>query len=312
MSQLGVIHKVDLRQVWPNEATEFTPWLAQQLSELGNTLGMDLELHGQEVPVGEYSTDILARDLGSDRLVVIENQLESTDHDHLGKLLTYAAGHDASAVVWITKEFREPHRQALDWLNQRTDTETEFYGIVVEVFRIDNSRPAVQFRPIAFPNEWGKNIPPSKETTERAEAYRQFFQTLIDELRENHKFTGARKGQPQNWYTFASGFSNIGYSLSFAQGERVRAEVYIDKPEQSVNKKLFDALVEEKETIREEFGEPLEWERLDTGKASRIAVYREGQIADAPQTLEEIRKWAVDRLLRLKKVFNPRFKKLLK
>ncbi len=196
-------------------------------------------------------------------------------------------------------------------LNQRTDTETEFYGIVIEVFRIDDSRPAMKFRPVAFPNEWGKKNGPLSQETERAEAYRHFFQTLIDELRENHKFTGARKGQPQNWYTFASGLSNIGYSLSFAQGERVRAEVYIDKPDQSFNKKLFDALAKEKETIREEFGEPLEWERLDTGKASRIAVYREGKIADAPQTLEEIREWAVDRLLKLKKVFNPRFKKLL-
>ena len=312
MIDLGNLHKVDLRQVWSNEATEFTPWLAQQLSELSNTLGMELELHGQEVPVGEFSTDILARDLGSDRLVIIENQLESTDHDHLGKLLTYAAGHDADAVVWITKEFREPHRQALDWLNQRTGTETEFYGIVVEVFRIDDSRPAVKFRPVAFLNEWRKiNFPP-KETTEREEAYRHFFQTLIDELRENHNFTKARKGQPQSWYQFASGFSNIGYAVSFAQEARVRAEVYLDKPNQAFNKKIFDALFEEKTMIEEEYGEPLEWERLDEGKASRIAVYREGQITDSPQSLEEIKKWAIDQLLRFKKVFSQRLKQQLK
>lgn len=314
MKELGTLKRVDLREIWPKEAADFTPWLAENLQALAEVLGMDLELQGREAPVGALSTDILARDLGRDRLVVIENQLEATDHDHLGKLLTYAAGHDASTVVWLASEIRDEHRQALDWLNQRTDTNTEFFGVVVEVLRIDDSRPAYNFRLVAFPNQWRKsNVSvPGAQPSERAEAYRAFFQGLIDDLRERHKFTGARVAQPQNWYSFSSGFAGITYGAVFRAKGQFGVEVYIDRGEREANKSLFDALAIEKPSLEAQFQEPIAWERLDDRRASRITVNRPGNIEDDPQTIEEIKQWAIDRLLRFKAVFGPRIGELLR
>ena len=310
MVQFGVLTRVNLRDVWPKEATDFTPWLASNLPALGEALGMDLELQQKEAPVGEFSLDLLARDLGRGRTVVIENQLEPTDHDHLGKLLTYAAGHNATVVVWIGQAIREEHRQALDWLNQHTDQDLEFFGVVVEVLRIDESKPAYVFRLVASPNEWRKGVV-SAAVTPREEAYRLFFQRLIDELREQHKFTGARVAQPQSWYTFPTGHSEASYGLSFARGGKIRTELYIGGGEASQNKELFDRLASDKEDIEKQFGVPLEWERLDDKLACRIATYRPGKIDDV-KSHDDLLKWSIEQLLRFKRIFGPRLSPLLR
>jgi hypothetical protein len=309
MPEFGVLKAVDIREVWSNEARAFTPWLADNIERLGEALGMDLEAVTSEADVGDFSLDLLAKDLGTGRNVVIENQFGSTNHDHLGKLITYAAGVDAAAVVWLTESVRDEHRQALEWLNRRTDTDLHFFAVAVEVVRIDESRPAVLFKPVVFPNEWQRA---TRETAEhrvstRGEAYRRYFQTLIDELRERHHFTGARVAQPTNWYSFASGIKGVVYSASFAQGGRIRAEAYIDRGDADRNKALFDDLAEQREAIEREFKGPLTWERLDDRRASRVAVYRDGTIDSSDEELSEIRAWTIDTLLRLKQVIGPRF-----
>ncbi len=315
--ELASIQKVDLREVWPDEAQDFTPWLAEHLSELGDALGMELELQAREAPVGSYSLDILARDLGSDSPVVIENQLEPTDHPHLGQLLTYAAGFDANVIVWIAKEFRDEHREALDLLNHRTGEDTQFFGVEVELWKIDNSRPAVNFKLVATPNEWQKqtvsNARAADNVSEQRERYQTFFQKLMDTLREEHNFTKARKAQPQNWQTFSAGHAQrVQYGANFALGKRARVEVYIDNGDKDWNKNLFDKLLEDKESIESDLQEPsaLEWERLDNRRASRIAAVRQGSIDDDEGELEETRNWMAEKLLDFKRVFGPRLDEL--
>ena len=184
---------------------------------------IDMELVKREAGVGSFSLDILAKDLGTNKNVIIENQLTPTDHDHLGKLITYASFYKATIIVWIASSFRDEHRQALEWLNQRTDGETLCFGIEPEVIQIDDSKPACQFNLIVSPNDWQKGpIPPQSEPSDRVQRYKVFFQALIDEMREKHSFTNARKGQYQSWYSFASGYSGVTYGFSFALNKRAR------------------------------------------------------------------------------------------
>jgi hypothetical protein len=312
---LGKLLRVDPRSIWKHEAHDFTPWLVENIDLLGEVLGMELEVTEREADVGDFSVDIFARDLGRDRLVVIENQLEATDHSHLGQLITYAAGVEASVVIWISREFREEHRQALDWLNRGDGATTEYFGVVVELLKVDESKPAVSLRLIASPNDWSrrsKRGPGIDEISGKRSSYQEFFQALIDQLREKHRFTNAKAGQPQNWYSFSSGTKGFTYAMSFAQSGELRAEIYIDRFDRAKNEAAFDALAAHKGAIETEFGEQLRWERLENRRACRIACYATGAIDDSAEQLEQHRKWAVEHLLKFKQVFGPRVADLAK
>lgn len=311
--KLSDIQNVDLREVWPNEAADFTPWLAENISNLGEVLRLKLELRATEVPVGPYWLDILAHDLESDRPVVIENQLETTDHTHLGQLLTYASGYDAHVAVWIAKEFKDEHRQALDWLNQRSDENTEFFGVVIEVWKIDDSRPAPHFKLVATPNDWRKGKVTSKQegaTSKRGEACRVFNQGLIDRLVKEHKFAETTNKPAQRWCYFDSGFSGIRYGSNFyIQEKEAKVELYLTG-DKDRNEMLFDKLREDQEAIESELHEQLEWKTYK-GKSFLMAVTRPGTITDSEETLKEIQDWMIEKLLKFKQVFGPRLKDLV-
>ena len=316
-TNLAKIERVDLREAWPNEARDFTPWLAENIAELGEALGMDLELQQTEAAVGGYSLDVLATGPNQDRPVIIENQLETTNHDHLGKLLTYAAGYDASVIVWLTREFRDEHRQALDWLNQRTGEDTQFFGVVVELFRIGNSPYAPHFRLVATPNDWSKKTlaTPARVNrggSERSERYRNFFQGLIDILREEHRFTNARTGQPQNWYNFSAGYGQkVTYGANFTGQKQARVEVYIDVGDPAQNIKLLEDLERHRHEIESGLDQALDWQRLENRRACRIALDRPGSIDDDAATLAEIQDWMIRNLLEFKRVFDPRLAEVM-
>ena len=311
MKELGQINHVDPRTVWQHEASTFTPWLADNLDRLSAALGLDLELTEVEAPVGDFSLDLLARDLSKNRIVIIENQLEGTDHDHLGKLLTYASGHDAGVIVWIATKIRDEHRQAMDWLNARTDSETEFFAVLLEVLQIDDSKPAVQFRPVAAPNTWRKDQKRkgAGQSSPRGELYRVFWRGVVDELREKHRFTRSQTAPAQNWCSFTSGVRGVGYNPSFAAQGRCRAEIYIDTGDEDENTQIFSYLENRKAELEQQFGSPLEWEALEAKRACRVAIYRKGAITDPVETHEEMKNWFIQNMLQLKRVLGPSLEK---
>ena len=306
MTNLGTLKSIPLRDVWKNEASEFTPWLSDNIGALGEAGGLELEFERREAPVGDFSLDILATEVGTNRRVVIENQFGATDHDHLGKLLTYAAGYDADVVIWITEALRDEHRQAMEWLNRRTGSETGFFGVVVQVLQIDDSRLAYQFEVVVRPSEWRKSTIASVQAVSgRQLKYKEYFQRVIDKLREEHSFTRARIAGPQNWISFSSGVTGIWPGASFAQGKRARVEVYIDRSNYDENKRIFDTLKNRAKELEAAFGAPLAWERLEDRRASRVATYRPGSIDDTSKDLAQIEAWMIERLLAIKAIMVP-------
>ena len=207
--------------------------------------------------------------------------------------------------MWIAETMRPEHKAAMDFLNQNLKESLGLYAVEASAIRIDESKPAFVLTVISMPSEASvvQDIPPAPSETK--ERYRSYFQSLIDELREKHNFTNARTGQPQNWYTFASDNSKVyRYSTSFAQGGKVRVEVYIDCGDKAKNEQLFDCLLERKQEIETAIGCELRWERLDTRRASRIAVYRDGDIDADSETLVNIKNWTIQNLLKFKSVFR--------
>lgn len=301
--ELGKLERVDPGEVWPNEARDFTPWLRDNIDLLCEALGVELEITESEGEVGDFYVDLAGREVESGRVAVIENQLGPTDHDHLGKLMTYAAGRDAGVVVWVATEFREEHRKVLEWLNSMAGEERSFFGVQLEVVQIGDSLPAPDFDVVVRPPVRR----PPVTLTERQKAYKEFFARLLELVKQRLPgLTSASRVFPQNWFAFPAGRTGFVYGVSFTWKSKLRVDLYIDTGDKERNKACFDALVAERGGIEAEVGTELSWERLDDRRASRVAAYRTGSITDPPEKLAELREWAVDVLSRFVKVFGPR------
>ena len=317
MVEMGTIEQVDLREVWPHEAADFTPWLADNMERLGAALGMDLELQSSEAPVGPFALDILAHDLGSDRPVIIENQLEATNHDHLGKLLTYAAGYDAYAAVWLVRDFRDEHRQALDWLNQRTGEDTAFFGVVVEVVRIDGSRLAPQFRVVARPNEWHRHIANARkaQSARQGAQYRAFWRRF-EVLAQERGFVSAYRPGP-NWYhRFATDCPSVRWAVGcppsgFYAGVHIDAGAGNDESSQQIYRSWHAdrEQIETELTELSEVREPLEW-RPHPHRGYTVLVNWPGSIGDVAE-YPHIMQAMVERLVKFREVFTPHLRELV-
>jgi len=277
---LGRLERVELRDIWTSEATEFTPWLArpENLAVLVETLGIDLELEAQERSVGPFRADILCKDIETDRWVLIENQLERTDHSHLGQLLTYASGLEAVTIVWIAARFTEEHRSTLDWLNRITDDSFQFFGLEVELWRIGSSPAAPKFNIVSKPNDWSQSVAQAARSIDDAElsetrvGQRAYWAALNPVLNATSgPVAGNRKPQPQSWMAFPIGRSGFHLgAVMLRPKNQVRTELYISGDRA---KAFFGLLKGQKDAIERELGYPLEWEELPSRRDCRIASY---------------------------------------
>lgn len=310
VKKLGKLQRVDPRTIWKHEARDFTPWLRDNVELLSETVGLELDLVETEVAVGGYAVDLYAKDLNTGRWVIIENQLDQTDHSHMGQLMAYAAGKEAGVIIWISPRFRDEHRQTLDWLNEITDETVSFFGIELELLQVDESPPAAHFKLVAQPNEWRKAVGRSVVTS-RQQAYETFFGQLLDKVKAQHPgLTRASKAFPQSWFSYPVGRSGFAVATAFSQDNLFRVELYIDTGDRTRNKAAFDVLYDEREAIETQLGQALTWQRLDEKQACRIYCGADGSIDDDPERLAELQDWAVDQVARFRETFGPRLQKL--
>ena len=308
MPELGRLERVELRNIWETEAQHFTPWLAaeENLSVLADTLCMELELESQETNVGPFRADILCKNADGGSWVLIENQLERTDHLHLGQLLTYAAGLHAVTICWIAESFTEEHRATLDWLNEITDDRFQFFGLEVELWRIGDSPSAPKFNIVSKPNDWSRSIthPPPNTPTTRLQ--KEFWSALMERLEERHSPVRSKKPQLQGWMSFSIGRSEFSLVATLqSKGKWVSVYLSMMGPNATAH---FRLLERQREEIEEELGD-LEW-RVLPGKEQHIRLRRKNadpmQQEDWPNQLD----WMVLTLEGFDKTFRPRLKSL--
>lgn len=316
-TELGRLKRVDLRDIWETEAQHFTPWLAEpdNLAVLSDTLKMELELEAQEKHVGPFRADILCKNLDdNDSWVLIENQLEKTDHNHLGQLLTYAAGLQAVTIIWIAHRFTEEHRASLDWLNDITDDKFRFFGLEVELWKIGNSQAAPKFNIISKPNDWTRSVSKAAkqiseyEVTETKLKQQNFWALLKAELEEKNSPVRMHKPLPQSWMNCGIGRSgfNLVPTLN-SRDNRIAVEIYLYDDNA---KKYFNLLKEDRAAIENQIGQGLEWKELPERKSSRIVLIKNETNPLEESLWEQNVDWFIEKLELFNLVFRKRIKTL--
>lgn len=302
---IGKLKEVDIRNLWKHEQYDFSEWLSQSenIKILDDVLGLTLTDITKEAYVGSYRCDIFAKDESSGIKVIIENQLEASNHDHLGKIITYASGLDAEVIVWIVKQAKEEHRSAIEWLNNNTNSNINFFLIELHAYTIENSIPAPFFEVIEKPNEFIKNSKINgeqdnlnKSQSERLEFWNRFNEIVID----RGKPFNVRKATTDHWYDVALGTSEAHVSINLVNKESVVClDLYIND-----NKELFDSLYSKKNIIENDLGFKLIWDRIDNGKASRIKYNIKGLNYDNHSNYDELMNKVIDTAVKMRDTFK--------
>jgi hypothetical protein len=279
---------LDPRLLWPHEALNLTPWLLENADLLGEALGLDLTLTVAEHPVGGFSLDLLGEDQVHHCPLAVENQLGATDHDHLGKLLTYAAGTDAKTLVWLATIFREEHRQAVEWVNRSTHEDVRLFGIELKAVQIGDSAAAPLLDVVAQPSDWQKHLKSvatsSGVVSAKQALYYQFWDRLLQRVHADHpQWTHSQTPNKDNWLGMPSPIPGTTLCFVFPAGHRLSAELYLQLPGPDQNLALFHQLAELRPQLEAFFGDKLTFDDLPKAKGCRIARYMSGDITETDQ-----------------------------
>lgn len=313
--KLGKIKQVNLKDVFEKEDKDFTPWLNENLDILGGKLNLDIIDSNIEENVGNFSCDIIARDSDSNKIIIIENQFGTTNHDHLGKILTYAAGKQAGIIIWIAENFREEHKKALEWLNENVDPEggPSFFGVEIKLIKIEDSPPAPDFRIVVKPNDWERLIKMSSQTmSETDKKYLEFYSKLVDKYKKINPRGRKIKPKPQNWLSFGAGKSGLSFVWVFKSNNRFAVELYIDTGDKNENERIFEELEKYKDKIDNEI-KGLIWDKMEEKRACRIAIYKniKGNIKSlSEEDYPEIIEWASKTMKEFSNVLSKYIKKI--
>lgn len=304
MAEIGRLIEVDVRELWKHEQYDFLNWLVKDsnIEYLNEILGLTLIEVDKEINVGPYRCDIVATDETSGLKVIIENQLESTNHDHLGKIITYASGLDAKVIVWIVKEAKEEHRAAIEWLNNYTSSEIDFFLIEIHAYKIGDSNPAPKFEVVEKPNDFvkrSKNKDDGELNTSQTERL-IFWTQFNDRVALKGKPFNIRKPTTDHWYDIAIGTSAAKIAVDLVNKENcIVLELYIHS-----DKDLYDSLYEKKNAIEDEIGLTFEWNRLDSKKACRIKHFIYGLDFDNHSNYNQLMDEVIDKVIRMKTVLR--------
>ena len=321
---LGQLQKVDIRNVWSNEAQDFTPWLAEEanIKLLGDTIGLELEVEAQEKDVGPFRADILCKDTATGNWVLIENQLERTDHSHMGQLITYAAGLKAVTIIWIASRFTDEHRAAVDWLNEITDGDFNFFGLEVEVWRIGESAAAPKFNIVSAPNNWTQTVSEKKKIIEQGEltgakqlqlefwtGFREVVLGSDTVIKPTKAYPGTWIGMPigRSGFTLQAVASTQDLESTTSDSHALRVEFVAGN---DIDKHYFGQLENQKTAIESEFGSPLVWAGCPGKKQSKMFVKRSADLDDRDQW-PSYHEWLLKNLEKFHVIFAKRVKQLV-
>jgi len=301
---LGKLKKIDLRTYWKHEAKDFSTWLAEpeNLEMLSEEIGIDISSIKTEANVGRFSVDILAEEPNTGRKIIIENQLEKTNHDHLGKLITYASGIDADIIVWIVKDVLDEHKQAIDWLNENTNEALNFFIIKMALWQIGNSSFAPHFEIISKPNDWAKAVKASASNTQLSRTklmQLDFWNKFKEYANRRRTKLHLRKTYPQQWYDISYGSSEAHICLTlYSQKNLIGCEIYIPD-----SKETYERFHSKKRLIEKELGMKLEWKELQEKKASRIRMFKNANLNNTNEW-EKYFEWMITNAEKFKNTFS--------